>query len=115
VSALKAVSALADKCMPRAEAQLCAQLSPLLIAASNKQIKIRVAAEEAVIAITSKISPNAVCNVLPALFEAGEVGQGWQTRALSLKIISNFSDYAPEQLGFALPEVGVFVCVCVCV
>ncbi|KAJ1395469.1 hypothetical protein B484DRAFT_439000, partial [Ochromonadaceae sp. CCMP2298] len=63
------------------------------------------AAEAAVLAITSRISPNAVQAVLPALFVAAEVGQGWQTRALSLKVISSFSDYAPEQLGFSLPEV----------
>ena len=106
VSALNTITELANSCMLVAEAQLCNQLDKLLLAASNKQNRIRDAADAAVVAITSKMSPNAVQEVLPTLFTAAEVGVAWQTRALSLKVIASFGDYAPEQLGFSLPQVS---------
>jgi elongation factor 3 len=105
VSALNAFEALANNNILAAEAHLIGNLSVVLNAGASKQIKIRAAAESALLAITSKMSPNALNEVLPALFAASEVGVAWQTRALSLKVIAAFGDYAPEQLGFALPQV----------
>jgi hypothetical protein len=37
----------------------------------------------------------------------------WQTRAAALKSIHSFGDHAPEQLGFALPEVIPQVSACI--
>lgn len=88
-----------------AEAYLVSNLSVVLNAAASKQKEIRAAAEQAALAITSKMNPNSVREVLPALFAASAVGQQWQTRALALKIIASFGDNAPEQLGNALPDV----------
>jgi elongation factor 3 len=88
-----------------AEAYLLANLTALLNAAASKQNKVRAAAEQAALTITSKMSPNAVREVLPQLFAAAAVGQAWQSRALALKIIAAFGDNAPEQLGNALPDV----------
>jgi elongation factor 3 len=105
ISALNAFETLANNNILAAEAHLIGNLSVVLNAGASKQIKIRVAAESALLAITSKMSPNALNEVLPALFAASEVGVAWQTRALSLKVIASFGDYAPEQLGFALPQV----------
>jgi elongation factor 3 len=51
------------------------------------------------------MNENSVRIVLPHLFKASQVGVAWQTRALALKSIASFSDHAPDQLGFALPEV----------
>lgn len=104
VGALNTFELLANE-MVLAEAQLLKSLEVLLLAASNKQIRIRNAAEASVFAITSKMSPNAVEQVLPVLFKSAEVGVAWQTRALALKVIASFGDYAPEQLGYSLPEV----------
>jgi len=105
VAALNTIEQIANECMPAAEAELLNQMGPLLQASSNKQNRIRAAAEAAVLAISTKMSPNAVEDVLPALFAASEVGQPWQARALALNVISSFADHAPEQLGFALPKV----------
>jgi len=105
ISACKAFEALATNNIIAVEGHLIQSLPTLLVAASHKQAKMREAAEAAVFAITSKMSANAVQSVLPILFKHTEIGLGWQTRALSLKIIASFADSAPEQLGFSLPEV----------
>ena len=91
--------------MMLSEAHLLANLPTILLAASNKQVRVRNAAESAALTITSKMSPNAVKDILPILFKHSEVGVAWQTRALSLKIVATFADHAPEQLGHSLPEV----------
>ena len=89
-----------------AEPYLCAQLPIMLNAAGNKQAPVRAAAEAAVTKICTKMSANAVREVLQFLFKAAEVEMNWQTRALALRMIASFGDHAPEQLGFALPEVS---------
>jgi hypothetical protein len=103
---LNAFEALANECILLAEAHLISHLPVMLSAAAHKLPKIRAAAETAALAVTSKMSPNAVREVLPFLFEASKVGQPWQTRALSLKIVASFGDHAPEQLGNSLPDVS---------
>ena len=95
--------------MLAAEAYLCLHLQVMLQAASSKATPVRAAAEAAVLAVTSKMSANAVREVLQHLFVASAVGQQFQTRALALKVISAFADHAPEQLGFALPDVSRYV------
>jgi elongation factor 3 len=53
------------------------------------------------------MSPDAVRKCLPVLLECVKATNDWnfQTRVLSLQCISNLSDYAPEQLSYALPIV----------
>ncbi len=77
----------------------------MLAAAANKLPKIRIAAESAALALASKMSSNAVREILPFLFEAAQVGVAWQTRTLALKIIATFADHAPQQLGNSLPDI----------
>lgn len=105
VAALNAIESLANHTIVLTEAFLITGLPAILAAAAHKQIKIRQAADAAALAISSKMSPNCVRSVLPALFEAAEVGKPWQSRALALKIIASFGDHAPLQLGNALPMV----------
>lgn len=105
VNALRTFEALANNCMTVAEAYLCSNLSVMLQAAAHKQAAVRAAAESAVLAIANGMSPNAVEEVLPQLFENSQVGVAWQTRALALKVIASFGDHAPEQLGHLLPKV----------
>eukprot|EP00286_Rhodomonas_abbreviata_P028560 CAMPEP_0181301550 /NCGR_PEP_ID=MMETSP1101-20121128/7484_1 /TAXON_ID=46948 /ORGANISM="Rhodomonas abbreviata, Strain Caron Lab Isolate" /LENGTH=1024 /DNA_ID=CAMNT_0023406863 /DNA_START=86 /DNA_END=3160 /DNA_ORIENTATION=- len=105
VAALAAITDLAKTCGMASEAYLITNLYPVLLAASHKQNKIRDAAVAATNAVCSEMSPNAIESVLPHLFKAAEVGQGWQTRALALNVISTFSDHGPEQLGYCLPQV----------
>lgn len=108
MNALSVFESLANNCILVSEAHLCNNLRVLLNAASNKQAKIRTAAESAANALASKMSPNAVRTVLPQLFELSVSGVAWQTRVLSLKLIASFADHAPLQLGNALPEVSSF-------
>jgi len=105
VGALNTLEALANECILVSEAHLINALPVALNGAGSKQARIRAAAESAALAITSKMSPNSVREVLPALFEASKSGVAWQTRTLSLKILASFSDHAPYQLGFSLPEI----------
>jgi elongation factor 3 len=105
VGALATVEALANECNLTAEAHLLSALPVILNGAGSKQARIRAAAESAAITITSKMSPNSVREVLPALFEASKSGVAFQTRILALKILASFSDHAPYQLGFSLPEI----------
>jgi hypothetical protein len=106
VIALNIMEELAKNCMVLSAAYLCNSLPAILAASGNKQLRVRTASESAVTAITTKISPNAVMEILPHLFKATEVGVAWQTRALALRSIASFSEHAPEQLGFSLPEVN---------
>lgn len=105
VCALTALESLANNALYVSEAFLVENLTPILTAASSKAVKVRAAAESAALTITSKMAPDAVRTTLPKLFAAAAVGQPWQSRALSLKIIASFADHAPEQLGNSLPEV----------
>jgi elongation factor 3 len=105
IAALNTIKELANQCMSVAEPHLLPQLEKLLQCASNKQNKIRAAAEEAVITIANKMTADALQDVLPALFAQSQVGVAWQTRALALNVIASFGEHAPEQLGFALPQV----------
>ncbi|KAJ2993188.1 translational elongation factor EF-1 alpha [Globomyces sp. JEL0801] len=73
----------------------------------------RANAEEAVALITSVISPNAVRETLPHLFEALHISKRFQTRVAALNAIASFADHAPEQLGHALPDVIPQVSQCV--
>lgn len=104
-AALKTCETLAKDCMLQAEPYLLTNLEPILTAASHKQVKVRNAAEAAVMAIAANMNPNGVRVILPTLFKASQVGGPWQSRALALKVIASFGDHAPEQLGFALPQV----------
>lgn len=104
-SALEVFEALANNCMLVAEGYLLKNISTMIRASAHKQAKVRSAAESAVLTITSKMSPNAVREVLPILFHHTEVGVAWQEKVLALKVVASFADHAPEQLGFALPLV----------
>jgi len=105
VTALNSFSALASEAIVASEAVLCANLPVMLGAASSKMQSVRTAAEAAVKALVAKMSPNAVPEVLAHLFKASEIEKPWQTRTLALRTIAALSDAAPEQLGFALPQV----------
>lgn len=96
---------MANEAIVITEPYLCAQLPVMLQAASNKLASVRAAAETAVNSLVTKMSPNAVPDILQHLFRATVVEKPWQTRALALRTIASLGDIAPEQLGHALPEV----------
>ena len=104
-NACKAFEALANGCMVIAEPHLVAALPVILTAASSKDKNVRTAAADAAKAICGKMSVDSVRRVLPILFAASEGGQGHQSRVTALNLIATFADYAPEQLGYGLPEV----------
>jgi elongation factor 3 len=104
-NALKAMEALANDCIVTAEAALTNALAVMLTAASNKDKNVRAAATAAVQALASKMSIDNVRACLPHLFANIENSNGHFTRVLTLNTIAGFSDYAPDQLGYALPQV----------
>ena len=104
-NACKAFEALANSCITIAEPYLVSALPVILVAGSNKDKNVRTNAAAACTAIGGKISVDAVRRVLPMLFAASENGQGHSTRVLALNMIASFSDHAPEQLSYALPDV----------
>jgi len=104
-NACKALESLAQSCIVTAEPFLVGALPSMLTAASSKDKNVRLAASAAVTALAGKMSVDSVRRCLPILFAHSESGNGHATRVLALNIIASFSDYAPEQLGYALPDV----------
>jgi elongation factor 3 len=104
-NACKALEALAQNCCVIAEPFLVGALPNLLTAAGHKDKNVRLAATAAVTALNGKMSVDSVRRCLPILYTYSETGKAHSTRVLALSSIAGFSDYAPEQLGFALPEV----------
>ena len=70
-------------------------------------------AEKTAKLISKNMSPNALTVVLPYLHVAVNFESKWQTRVCALEIIAEFSNLAPDQLGFALPEVIPEVSQCI--
>lgn len=105
VSALQAVTDLANGNMVKCEAVLCSLLPRVLLQAGNKQKPCREAAVIAGNAIVDNMGVNCVREVLQYCFGAIKLENNFQTRVLALNIISKFGDSAAEQLGNALPEV----------
>jgi len=103
--ALLGFEALAKGAIVISQTYLVQHLPVILAAAGHKQAKVRTAAEKAVQAIASNMNSHSVRAVLPALFDASQVGQPLPSRALALRTIASFGDLAPEQLGNSLPDV----------
>ena len=115
VGALNAVTALANAKVPFLQACLSSVLPPILSACGDKKstAETRKAAEEAVQAIATHISPNALREILPMLYAALDSSCKWQTRVAALNAIASFGDHAPEQLSHAMPDVMPEVSKCV--
>ncbi len=107
-AAVKAFLALAQGAMVVSEPYLLAALPVLLRAAAHKASPVRNAANETVAYITSHMTLNSVREVLQYLFSAAKIEENWQTRALALRTIATFGDFASYQLGVALPQVSFF-------
>ena len=112
---LEVFTALAKDLMVIAQPFLIKQLPILLSAAGDKKATpdTKTKADDTVRIICEKISPNSIRDVLPQLFAACDVNCNWQTRVAALKAIGHFGDYAPEQLGYALPDVIPEVSKCI--
>ena len=115
LNALDIIKTLAEKLMLRAQPYVLTCLPAILECVGDKKAlkETAAAAELASKAIMNNISPNAIRQVLPMLFTAMDAKQRWQTRVVALKAIAQFGDHAPEELGFALPEVIPEVSKCV--
>ncbi|KAJ3393680.1 translational elongation factor EF-1 alpha [Lobulomyces angularis] len=113
--ALATFTELANQAILQSQPYLIKALPAILAALGDKKssAETRNAAELAAKTICSKMSPNALREVLPYLHEAVDYEQKWQTRACALDIIAGFADHAPDQLGFALPDVIPEVSQCV--
>ena len=113
--ALNEIKDLAENSMLSGQPFLLQALPSILECVGDKKATKETAtcAEQASKAIMNNISPNAIRQVLPILFQAMDAKQRWQTRVVALNAISQFGDHAPEELGFALPEVIPEVSKCV--
>jgi hypothetical protein len=115
VGALTAVTELAKAKIPAVQPYLLSVLPPILQACGDKKstAETRKASEEAVLAISNQISPNALREILPMLYAALDSSCKWQTRVAALNAIASFGDHAPEQLSHAMPDVMPEVSKCV--
>lgn len=106
-NALDCFAALANETMVSAQPYLCKHLPVIMTAIGDKKANndTRTAAENAVKAFFEHISPNVVNEIMPLLFSCTEINAPWQSRVAALNAIASFGDHAPEQLGYALPEV----------
>ncbi|KAJ3357057.1 translational elongation factor EF-1 alpha, partial [Kappamyces sp. JEL0680] len=114
-AALETVIELASKIMHSAQPYLIKALPAILECIGHKKSssEVRALAETACYTITDNVSPNAVQGILPILYDFMGISIRWQSRVAALKAIHSFGDHAPEQLGFALPEVIPQVSQCV--
>jgi len=112
INALRCFSALATEAMHYAEPFLIPHLAVILNVSGVKQTtpEVRQVAEEVSKTIGAHFSTNAVREVLPHLYKSADITSNWQTRVAALNMIASFADHAPDQLGFALPEVIPEVC-----
>ena len=111
LAGLKTVKALVEEC-PEAQAFTKECLTACLTQALHKSADVRKEAEATAIAICVNVNPFGMKSLLPQIFAQMPVEKKWQTRALALKCISQFSKTAPRQLGDALPEVIPEVTAC---
>ena len=115
LEALETCTAVAEGAMDAAQPYLIKALPSILDCVGHKKssAEVRAAAEKACFTITEKVSPNAVQAILPILYDSMGISVRWQSRVAALKAIHSFGDHAPEQLGFALPEVIPQVSTCI--
>lgn len=115
LEALQILTELANSAMLYAQPYLVNGLKVILNATGDKRAnaEVKTAAAECVKAICNKMSPNALQVVLPFLHEAIHFESRWQTRVVGLQVLADFSNHAPDQLGFALPQVIPEVSQCI--
>jgi len=104
-NALKVYQALAEGSIVSAEGFLIEAFPVILKAAASKLKDVREAANAAAFAIAGKMTADSVRQLLPCLFAASKAEENWQSRVLAMKVVATFGDHAPEQLGYALPQV----------
>lgn len=75
---------------------------------------VRSAAEAALTAVLSTLSPFAVDIVLPTLLGGMELKKLWQTKVASMTSLVALSETAPEQLKLQLPTIVPTLSGCVC-
>jgi len=110
-NALGALEALVNNQIFNVEAHITKHFGKICCAAASKDKAIREATTSLCTSFAAKMSSDNVRLILPTLFEVSKGGYGLQggtafnARVLALNVIQNFSENAPEQLGFALPTV----------
>jgi len=110
-NAMNALEALSSSNIMAVEAHISKHFAKIICSAASKDKAIREATFSMATTFASKMSSDNVRLLLPILFEVSKGGYGLQggtafnARVLALNLIQNFSENAPEQLGFALPLV----------
>ncbi|KAI9357701.1 elongation factor EF-3 [Zopfochytrium polystomum] len=99
---------IANESIITAQPYLIKYLPSILSAAGEKKCSkdVKNLASATVKVVSTKITPNAIRDILPALIKGqdGFESKG-ATRVASLTAIASFGELGPEQLGAALPEI----------
>jgi len=101
---LLTITALAESMGQSAEPYLVAALPLCLELAASKAPEVREKAEGASHALMALLCP-ALSFVLPTIFANMQKEKPWQTRQLTLSLISQCVHTAPQQLAACLPEI----------
>jgi len=110
-NALVALDALVNSNVVAVEGPISKHFAKIVCCAASKDKAIREATVSMCNNFAAKMNPDNVRFLLPILFEVSKGGYGLQggtafnARVLGLNLIQSFSENAPEQLGFALPQV----------
>jgi elongation factor 3 len=102
---LTAIAEAASAGKVEAEPHLVPALPAILRACAHKDKAVQEAADAAGAAIINILNQSAVRAVLPALFEAMEDKQKWQTKLGALRLLDHLAVASPEQVAWCLPEI----------
>jgi elongation factor 3 len=112
-AALKTISALATETFPVSQAYVLPLLPVCLNLTSSKDKNVREFSGAAAKDVCASMSPSAASIVLPMLFASMDSKLNWQQRVVALDLVCDIQEHAPEQLGYALPDVVPVVTPCI--
>ncbi|KAF2161123.1 hypothetical protein M409DRAFT_69976 [Zasmidium cellare ATCC 36951] len=89
---------------PAVEPYLVQLLPPVLSAVGDKMAAVKVAAQDAALAITKAVNANAVKLLIPAFVDSIRNAQKWPEKMTDLECIEALCESAPAQTAYRVPE-----------
>ncbi|EMC96681.1 hypothetical protein BAUCODRAFT_34067 [Baudoinia panamericana UAMH 10762] len=105
-NACEAIAAIAkhSDVAPIMQPYLVQLLPAVLGAVGDKMVPVKVAAQDAAIAITKAVNPNAVKVLIPHYVKSIREAQKWPEKMTDLECIEALCESAPSQTGFRVPD-----------
>nr|POE61073.1 elongation factor 3 [Quercus suber] len=105
-NACEAIAAIAQHSTisPAVEPYFAVLLPVVLAAVGDKMVPVKVAAQNAALAITKAVNPNAVKALIPHFVQSIRTAQKWPEKMTDLECIEALCDSAPAQTAFRVPE-----------